>query len=107
MSDHFGISESSYQLIIETLRKFPEIDQATIFGSRAKGNFKKGSDIDIAIKGGNISPSLALDIAAVLNEKKPIPYFIDVISYDHISNQNLKDHIDRVGIILYSKNSNT
>lgn len=90
-------------IIIETLRNFPEIDQAIIFGSRAKKNFKKGSDIDIALKGKNVTPLLALDVAAVLNEKQPIPYFIDVISYAHISNQKLKEHIDRVGISFYFK----
>lgn len=103
MNDRFGISEKSYLAIIETLRSFSEIDQAIIFGSRAKKKFKKGSDIDIVLKGENVTPSLALDVTAILNEEKPIPYFVDVISYAHINNTALKDHIDRVGIIFYTK----
>ncbi|MEW5845474.1 MAG: nucleotidyltransferase domain-containing protein [Bacteroidota bacterium] len=47
----FGISEKSYLLIIDVLKSYPEVEAAIIFGSRAKGNYKNGSDIDLALIG--------------------------------------------------------
>ncbi|MCD6346314.1 MAG: nucleotidyltransferase domain-containing protein, partial [Bacteroidales bacterium] len=56
-----------------------------------------GSDIDLALVGNDLSPKIALEIAAILNEKLPIPYHVDVLHYDSITNPELKNHIDRVG----------
>ncbi len=99
----FGISKPSFELIISTLSKYPQIEEAILFGSRAKGNYKPGSDIDIAIKGKACSNDLALTISAELNEKTPIPYFFDVLHYESLQNPELKEHIDRVGKVLYKR----
>lgn len=48
---HIGITDKSFHLLINTFSSYPEVEQVIIFGSRAKGNFKKGSDIDLTIKG--------------------------------------------------------
>ena len=93
----FGISEKSYKLIIKVLMQYPNIEKTIIYGSRAKGNFRRGSDIDLAITGEKLSPAIALEIAALLNEQEPIPYKLDVIHYESICNSDLKEHIDRVG----------
>ncbi len=100
----FGISEKSYNLIIEAFIKNAEIETVILFGSRAKGNYKRGSDIDLALKGKNTSPTLALNVSAHLNEELPIPYFVDVLDYNTIDNEDLKAHIDRVGVMFYEKN---
>lgn len=102
----FGISNRSYEILMSTLAEFEQVEEAVIFGSRAKGNFKPGSDIDIALKGENINEGLAMQINAELNEEKPIPYFFDVVAYPAITNEKLKDHIQRVGKTLYTKISN-
>ena len=99
----FGITEKSYQLLLNAFIKFEEVEQVILFGSRAKGNYKKGSDIDLAIKGKNSSPSLALNLKAYLNEELPIPYFVDVIDYNSLNYQELKEHINRVGKPFYKK----
>lgn len=98
-----GITEASYTRILKVLDKFPEIESARIFGSRAKGNFKAGSDIDIVIYGHDCTDQTSMQLKAVLNEQEPIPYFVDVINYRTITNADLKDHIDRVSIVLYER----
>ncbi len=102
----FGITEKSLKIIIQTLSTFSVIERAVIFGSRAKGNYKKGSDIDIAIYGSHLSESTALNLNAKLNEEQPIPYFIDVVSPLFLENASLREHIDRVGIEFYCKKAN-
>jgi uncharacterized protein len=96
-----GISEKSLEIICGALRAFSAVEEVIVFGSRAKGNPKNGSDIDLALRGSGVTPTLALEISAILNERLPLPYFFDVLSYDHIENPDLKDHIDRVGKPLY------
>ncbi len=97
-----GLSTHDLDIIKNTLAKFPAVRTATLFGSRAKGTYKQGSDIDIAIE---LTPSEAGTttnlLHDVLEEETPLPYFFDVVDYSTIENQELIDHIDRVGIRLY------
>ena len=90
---------------MQTMAKQPFVDEVILFGSRAKGNYKKGSDIDLAIKGVNFSARLALDLKSHINEELPIPYMVDIIDYNSLEQEGLKEHIDRVGIVFYKKQS--
>ncbi|GGH84653.1 putative nucleotidyltransferase [Pullulanibacillus pueri] len=101
----FGLIESDLHYINVALMQFDEIKCAVIFGSRAMGNYKKGSDIDIAIKGKDITSEVLYKLSDLLNEEYPLPYFFDIIHYESISNENLKAHIDKEGKILYKANS--
>lgn len=83
---------------METFAKYPEVEEVIIYGSRAKGNYKKGSDIDLAIKGAKCSASLAWTLQSYINEDLPIPYMVDVIDYNSLDHRELKEHIDRVGV---------
>lgn len=103
--NQFGISEKSYTLLLQAFAKFPQVEQVAIFGSRARGNYKKGSDIDLAIKGTDCTAQLALDIMAYLNEELPIPYMVDIIDYGSLQHPELREHIDRVGMLFYSRAS--
>ncbi len=67
----FGITEKTYTMLLELFARHPEVEEAWLFGSRAKGKYKKGSDIDLAIKGSACNPGLALTIANVANEELP------------------------------------
>jgi uncharacterized protein len=98
-----GLRDEDIRLILESVRLFPEITQVVLFGSRAKGNFKKASDVDLAIKGAAVTYDTAVKLADVLNEDKPLPYFFDVVHYESITEQCLVDHIDRVGVIMYQQ----
>jgi predicted nucleotidyltransferase len=73
--NNFGITDKSYQLLQDTFTRFPEVEQVVLFGSRAKGNFKKGSDIDLSVKGPKCNPAIAMKISAELNEELPIPFW--------------------------------
>jgi predicted nucleotidyltransferase len=98
-----GIYNRSFQIIYERLRKEPEIEKAVLFGSRAMGNAKKGSDIDIAIFGKDINQELIDKISTKLNQEEPIPYFIDIIDYKTINNEKLKQHIDEHGVTIFEQ----
>lgn len=100
----FGLKELDISILNQVLASYPGVTEAYIFGSRAKGNYKNGSDVDIVIKGNNISQSLILDIATYLNEETLMPYRFDVLDYHSISNKKLSEHIDRAGILLYKNN---
>jgi len=99
-----GLTESDIQVIQDTLNSFTEIESAILFGSRAKGTYKKGSDIDIAIRFSIDSPNKGVHLIHVkFEEETPLPYFFDVVDLNSIQNKDLIDHIKRVGIPLTPK----
>lgn len=83
------------------MARFPAIRESVLFGSRAKGTFSAGSDVDLALKG--CSENDALQLSALLNEETTLPYFFDVVVYETIQNRDLSEHIDRVGLKIYGK----
>lgn len=97
----FGLSGEARKWITRVLKVFPEVKEAIIFGSRAKGNHKPGSDIDLAVKGAFEDYHLVERLRHMLDEGLYLPYFFDVVDYDRISNPSLKEHIDRVGKLFY------
>lgn len=99
----YGFKTGDLNYIIKALKKFKEIEKATIFGSRAKGNYKHGSDVDIAIYGEEISWDTVSSLHWILEEEVPLPYFFDIVDYTHLDHQELKEHIDRVGKVIYIK----
>lgn len=101
--NRFGISEKSFQLITSVLAAYPVVEKAIVFGSRAKGNFKPGSDIDLAIMGSHCTDDMAMRLNGILNEEIPIPYHVDLICYNTLVHAELKDHIDRVGLVFYEQ----
>lgn len=92
-----GLSQNEWFMIQGILKKYPEIESVRLFGSRAKGTYKKASDVDIAVKGENITERT---INSLWNdfEESDLPYFVDVIHYDKSTNSLLKDLIDKEGI---------
>ena len=97
----FGLRPQELAEIIGLIRQFSDIEETVIFGSRAKGNYKKGSDIDIAIKGEKISSEDIASLADLLNEESILPYYFDIVHYDAITEKALTEHIDRVGKTIY------
>ena len=102
MNNNFGIYDDSFSEILKELQKYNELKKAVIFGSRAMGNYKKGSDIDIAIFGDKITFRILSDLNYSLNEEIPVPYFIDVVHFEKLKNEELKNHILKEGKIIYN-----
>ena len=90
-----GLSNEEWELIRSVLAAHPELTQVKLFGSRAKGNAKPGSEIDLAFLG-EVDALQAQSIQAEL-EVLPLPYKFDVQPYASIRHIALREHIDRVG----------
>lgn len=96
----FGLSDDELVEIRRILKERPEVEQAVIFGSRARGNYKRGSDVDICLMGTKVNRDTLFYISEQLNEETTMPYQFDILAYNSIKNDELKEHIDRVGIAL-------
>lgn len=98
----FGLTKLELEQIYKILHAFPAVKEVLIFGSRATGTFRRTSDIDLALKG-NINNDIVAEVKYQLEEKTTLPYFFDVINYQEIKNEELKEQIDRYGKVLYKK----
>ena len=97
-----GLSAATMEQICATLARFPQVEKGVVYGSRAKGNFKPGSDIDLTLRGEGLTLSLLGDIDMALDDLL-LPYEIDLSVYDQIRHADLVAHIDRVGRVIYQK----
>jgi len=102
IANKVGLKASDLDVIIKSIQTSKGIDEAILFGSRAKGTYRNGSDVDIAIKG-DLDLRVVIKLSCLLNQESMMPYKFDIIHYDKIQNITLKEHIDRVGIVLYKK----
>ena len=96
----FGLPLDAVEKIRTVFAQHPEVEKVVLYGSRAKGNYKTGSDIDLTMYGEEINQSIVLKILDELDELL-LPWMIDLSIYRQIDNGNLRDHIERVGIIFY------
>jgi predicted nucleotidyltransferase len=97
----FGLQQNIIESIKAIFKKYPRIDSAVLYGSRAKGNFRANSDIDLTLKG-ELDLTTLLKIETELDDLL-LPYKIDLSIFHNLKNQDLIEHINRVGIILYDK----
>ena len=98
---NYGLTDEDLKRMKAALKKVEEIDKAIIFGSRALGTFEKGSDVDIALKGKNLTSNIVSQLHYELEEESTLPYFFDIIDYGGIKEPELIEHIDRYGKIFY------
>ncbi len=98
----FGLKEDYISKINNTFAYFPEVEEVIIYGSRAKGNNKNGSDIDLVITKGDVDFTQFNKITEKLDDLL-LPYQIDLSLYSLIDNPDLKEHIKRAGKIFYRK----
>jgi type I restriction enzyme S subunit len=95
-----GLDQQAISKINDVFRLFPEINEVILYGSRAMGNFKPYSDIDLTLKGKNLDLSIQQKIETQLDDLL-LPYKIDLSIFHQIQNQDLVDHISRVGKKFY------
>lgn len=96
----FGLSNETTQSIRAVFSRYKQIGEVWLFGSRAKGNYHSGSDIDFAIKSEQFTASELLQLQVDLEELESL-YKIDLVLYHTIKEPALREHIDRVGILFY------
>jgi predicted nucleotidyltransferase len=93
------LKNNEIDMIVKAVSMHKEAEQAILFGSRATGKAKANSDVDICLKGINVTFDTQLKVSSAL-EDLPLPYFFDVINYNTINNERLKIHIAECGINL-------
>jgi predicted nucleotidyltransferase len=98
----FGLTDETIEKINSVFIKYPEIEEVIIYGSRAKGNYREGSDIDILIKGAKVTDKTRSNVWLDIDELNT-PYLFDISVFQSIRSASLMEHIDRVGQTLYKK----
>ncbi len=100
--DKTGLKSETISELKKVFASHPEIEKVILYGSRAKGNFKKGSDIDLVL----VAPQFTLtDLNKIENHLDDLllPWKIDLALFHQIENPDLLEHINRVGIVFYEK----
>ena len=96
----FGLSETVIKELQEVFRHHANIEKVLIFGSRSKGNYRAGSDIDLAVIGKDVDYNQLLDIICEIEELELL-YSVDLLDYKKKKGTPIGEHIDRVGQIFY------
>ena len=97
-----GLSEATIAHIHGVLARFGEVHKAVLYGSRALGTYRAGSDIDLTLYGSSLGFDLLGSIANELDDLL-LPYTIDLSFVEKIENPSLREHIDRVGVVFYER----
>lgn len=89
-----GLSDSELQILRDVFVRFPDIEEVILFGSRARGTHRPSSDVDLAIKGKNLSIDTLAKLRYILEEETNLPYSFDIVIYDRVENEALKREVD-------------
>jgi len=100
-----GLPTDVVRKITAVLARYPQVESATLYGSRAKGNYKSGSDIDLTLHGDEgLTLSVIYRILDDLDDLL-LPYTIDLSIFHDIADPDVIDHIQRVGVPFYEKDA--
>ncbi len=98
-----GLPESAIHKICAVFARNPQVEKAILYGSRAKGTYRNGSDIDLTLCGGaDLTLSVRHSIANELDDLL-LPYMIDLSILRDISDHDVIEHIQRIGTPLYER----
>jgi predicted nucleotidyltransferase len=100
--EKMGLLQADVSTLMEGFKRIHNLQKAVLFGSRAKGSYKPGSDVDLALYGDNLSRDDLLALSYWLNQETLLPYKIDLLLYQDID-KAVQDHIERVGITVYTR----
>jgi predicted nucleotidyltransferase len=99
---NIGLNNSDIEKIQSVLNLHQEIEKAILFGSRAKGNYKPASDIDLTLVGDDLTLTIQQKIENELDDLL-LPYKFDISIHHTIISTELLDHIERVGKLFFQK----
>jgi uncharacterized protein len=98
----FGIPEARLEQLLATISREPRVHGVVLYGSRAKGNYREGSDIDLCLDAPELDYSSLLRMETELDDLL-LPWKIDLAVRQKIDNPDLIAHIDRVGMTLFTR----
>jgi predicted nucleotidyltransferase len=98
----YGLEDKDVEKIIETVSAVPTVSGIVLYGSRAMGNYKPGSDIDIVLLGDAVSHDDVLDVISSLDTLGML-YTFDIQPMSGISSPDLLSHIQRKGVVLFNR----
>jgi predicted nucleotidyltransferase len=101
----FGLEEKTIQQIASVLTRYPQVEKALLYGSRAKGTYKTGSDIDLTLVGDS---TLTLEVLYRIMDDLDdllLPYSFDLSLFHDIEDPEVVEHIQRVGKLFYERTS--
>lgn len=97
-----GLPPQTVEKIHAVFARFPAVEKAVLYGSRAKGNYKTGSDIDLTLYGDTLTSAELGTITEELDDLL-LPYQVDLSIFNQIAHEKLREHIERVGVVFYEK----
>ena len=97
----YGLTPSTIKNIKQTFAQIAIIDKVVLYGSRAKGNYRRGSDIDITLFGKELTLNNSVYPLMDALEELNLPYSFDISIFDYIDSLDLKDHINSGGKVFY------
>ena len=95
----YGLSDATIETIRLVMRQHAAVKHTILYGSRAKGNYRNGSDIDLALEGPDLTFDELLRIESQL-DALDLPYHIDVSISHQLNHPELVNHIQRVGCVI-------
>ena len=99
-----GLSDRSLATIRAIFARFPEVERAVLYGSRAKGTHKPGSDLDLTLFGERLTDHTLLRVAGAFDDSS-LPYTADLSRFASLKNEELREHITRVGLEIYRRDT--
>ena len=98
----YGLDDIIIEKINQVFDQFPQIKEVIIYGSRAMGNYREASDIDLTLIGDNLNLKDLNQLTSVLDDLL-LPYLFDISIHSQIKNQDLIEHINRNGKLFYTQ----
>lgn len=98
----FGLKEETIEKINGLFISFPQVEEVVLYGSRAKGNYKPGSDIDLVLKGKDLDLSILYQRTSKIDDLL-LPYSFDISLFDQVINTALLEQINRVGKLFFDR----
>jgi len=98
----YGLSDRTIEKIHDVFKQYPQIERAILYGSRAIGTYRKGSDIDLTLCGEGLTHSVLSKIDTDLDDLL-LPYTIDLSVFSQIRNPDMVAQIEHVGVNIYEK----
>ncbi|NHQ60997.1 nucleotidyltransferase domain-containing protein [Chlorobium sp. BLA1] len=101
----YGLQDETIRKIHKVIALYPQVEQAILYGSRAKGTHKNGSDIDLTLCGTALTTKTLFEISEEIDNLH-LPYTIDLSIFSDIDDPGIIEHIKRIGVIFYTRNHN-